>query len=126
METPVVRECPQCHSQLEHSGAALWHDRCVQCGWEQWGVADPALPSRPPQEYSIHWSSPAGATTADIVALRQLIPGLDSVPLSELLTKARGLPCWPLGDARGIDIERLESEARDHGLTLVARDKASL
>ena len=111
------------------------HDLFSLCwGWSDWGgrigvtIADPAPPPGPPlpeQEYAIRWASPAGPSREEVVALRNVIPGLDAVPLVALIQRLAGTALWDLGDGRGMDIERIGEAARQRGLQFVRRDKGT-
>ena len=121
-------ECPICRRETQHAGgsAGLVRDHCPACGWEQWAVADPALPSQgpvPEYEYALHWASAAGPTTAELAALRRIVPGLDVTPLGALRDEVAGRGYWDLGEAGGLDIERVREAADREGLRLERRTK---
>jgi len=121
-------ECPLCGRETQHSGgsAGLVRDYCLACGWEQWAAADPALPSTGPvheYEYALHWASAAGPTAAELAALRRIVPGLEVTSLGALRAEVSGRGSWDLGDARGLDLERIREAAGRAGLRLERRPK---
>jgi len=121
-------QCPNCGQETRHEGgdAGLYRDHCPACGWEQSGIADPASPLRGPAqqyEYAVCWASAAGPTLDELAALRRIVPGLAMTALDELRHAAVGRTCWELGEARGLDMDRLRQAAKREGLRLECRVK---
>ena len=117
-------DCPKCGlSVTVDVNGHLERIHCEHCGWTESSTVYPgnevSLIGESPQlvTVQIEWSGPA-VMSGEIVRAREALPELRSIPLSELLKRAKQSKIYTLGTYSMPQAIDLQQYAKENGVTL--------